>query len=235
MLIDARQVRGTVRGLDTFRSASCCVGVSNIWSYASTFCSSIIDGAFRVNGTRVIIAWASGSVWDFWNFRTSYKSISLISFFTATIGWMWHYVAFSVFSTCIYAWVDTFLFNASFVLGTLAMKHAGRTAIWWMTDEICHTGTYRPSLFDLANWIGSARWRIAGVFWFYWFVRTSFNFSTGSEWIAVISKRTTTYRIMIKYFTKCVNSTSLWAWIWAFVVDASLILSTFAITFKTKL
>ena len=137
-------------------------------------------------------------------------------------------IAFSIVTTNTRAWGYAFVANASLVLATIAVDDTFRaTSRVWVTKVFRKASAWASSASFLANGISTARWRIAGIDFFY---TDRFNNlrdeGTTREWISSVARQAGTLRIVVENTTFRIETTGRYTRISTFLLDTSQMLRT---------
>lgn len=137
------------------------------------------------------------------DWRTSYKWITSKSFWTRTNRVVIDDLTFGVISTSAGARINAFLIQTGFVQITFSANNTFRSTWWRSTDHSWQTCTRSGSIIDSTHCVGSTRWRITRIFWWFGWLWSAWN-----KWITNIAGWTRTSWYMIDYITICIWTTS---------------------------
>ena len=198
------------------------IRISNVIWNTSTRTSSVSWGTNGICSTWRWVTWIN-YFWfcdDFWDQRTSRERISSVSSWTITNGIMIDSCTPCIVATSSYTWVTALVLDTSFIAWTFSIQYTFRSAIWWCTNETWKTSTGLISINFSALSIGATWWWHTRNVWSLWWCYHIWFSVTAIEWISTESLWAWADWIMIDNFTFSISSTSSWAWISTFLLNA---------------
>lgn len=162
-----------------------------------------------------------------WNRSTSNEWIPCESFWASTYGLMIVNIASGLWWTNSDTRINATFINASQIARTFRICNAFRSTIWSSADIIWQARTNRSITNFTTLWIWSA-WRWHTTNRLNWNNRmTHFFLDASNEWIASVTNFTATNWIVINHLASGVLTAYGFTWIFAFLIDAWLVESTF--------
>ena len=101
-----------------------------------------------------------------WDWKTVAKSITSEACCTNAHRWMIYNSTLRIGCTGPWAWVDTFLTDASLIRWTVRADYTFRATVWCWPDHSSNTTALGLSRNHLALWVGSTWWWRAWVRWY---------------------------------------------------------------------